>query len=39
MEPRKQILSLIRMGNAKASVRDHAKRPLFKQRKSGLFAH
>ncbi|MBW1717178.1 MAG: lactate utilization protein [Deltaproteobacteria bacterium] len=33
MEPRKQILSLIRMGNAKASVRDQAKRPLFKQRK------
>jgi L-lactate dehydrogenase complex protein LldG len=33
MEARKQILSLIRMGNAKASVRDQAKRPLFKQRK------
>lgn len=33
MEPRKQILSLIRMGNAKASVKDQAKRPLFKQRK------
>lgn len=33
MEARKQILSLIRMGNAKASVRGQTKRPLFKQRK------